>query len=123
MALYLSSSTYTQQLHFKYQCRETRDRTARFRAITHFGWDIDHPLITHMHLLESDLPTINHIAKAESFGTIALVRIVELLAVYQSATIVYAYDATNSRRDLTFSCLQYFIIDTTRKALDAFLCG
>jgi hypothetical protein len=76
-----------------------------------------------MHLLEGDLPTVYYIAKAEGFRAIALVRVVEFLAVYQSATIVYAYDATNSRRDLTFSCLQYFIIDTTRKAHDAFLCG
>ena len=76
-----------------------------------------------MHLLEGDLPTIYHIAEAEGFGAIALVRIVELLAIYQCTAIVYTHDATDSRRDLPFACLKYLVLDTVRKALDAFLYG
>ena len=58
-----------------------------------------------MHLLEGDLPTVYYIAKAEGFRAIALVRVVEFLAVYQSATIVYAYNTTHSRRNLAFARL------------------
>ena len=71
----------TEQFHFKYQRGETRNTGTSFRAITHFGWDIDYPFITYMHLLESDLPTIDDIAKAEGFGAITLVGIVKLLAI------------------------------------------
>jgi hypothetical protein len=67
--------------------------------------DINYPLIAYVHLLESDLPTIYHIAKTEGFWTIAFVRVVEFLTIYQSASIVDAYDATDGRRDLAFSRL------------------
>ena len=93
----------TEQFYFKYQCRETWDRTTCFRAITHFGWDIDDPLVAYMHLLEGDLPSVYHIAKAESFGTIALVRIIKLLAIYQRSSIVDTHDASDGRRDLAFA--------------------
>ena len=76
-----------------------------------------------MHLLESDLPTVDDIAEAESFGAIALVGIVELLAIDQGASIVDAHDASDGRRDLFFARLQDLVIDAARKAHDAFLSG
>ena len=75
-----------------------------------------------MHLLEGKLPSVYYFAKAESFGTVPFVRVVELFAVYQGTFVMDTYDATDGRRDLAFARLQYLIINTARKALNTFLC-
>lgn len=58
-----------------------------------------------MHLLEGNLPSVYYIAQTKGFGAITLIGIVELLTVYQGATIMYAHDASDGRRDLAFSYL------------------
>ena len=61
--------------------------------------------MTLVHLLKSKLPTVYYIAEAKSFGIVALIRVVELFAIYQRTPVVNGHNAANVGRSLAFAYL------------------
>ena len=111
----------SQQFHFKNQCRESRYRATSLGAIAHGVGNVDNPFIAYMHMLQSDLPTINQITQTEGFGTIALVGVVEFLTINQGTLIVHGYNTSYIGRSGTVSCFQYLIINSAGKGVYTFL--
>ena len=85
--------SYTYKFYLENQCRASRNAGLRYLAITHFGRDVYLPLISYVHLLQSDNPALNEVAQSASQWRTTPTA-VELLAVDSPTGIVSNDNAT-----------------------------
>ena len=92
-------------------------------AVAHFGRNIEFPLVTDVHLLKGDDPTINQVAEPHG-NWCAANACVELLAVDGPAGIMNGDDAPLLRlRTIRVTRLLNFIIDAFWEGFYALLLG
>ena len=79
-------------------------------------------MISYMHSLQGYLPAFNDFIQTKSLRVIPFPGVIELAAIYQSAFIMYSYDAiqTGSIEEITFS--KYQIKNSARHIHDIILC-
>ena len=114
---------YSNQLNVEDERGATRNAGLGVFAVAHLCRNVKLPLVTNVHLLQGDDPTVNQVAESHGNRCAANARI-ELLAVDGPAGIVDGDDASLLRLStIRVARLQDFVIDAFRESFHTLLLG
>ena len=112
---------YSNQLNVEDERGAAGDARLGEFAVAHLGRNVEFPLVTDVHLLKGDDPSVNQVAESHGNRRTTNAR-VELLAVDGPASVVNGDYASLLRlRTIRVARLQYLIIDAIGEGIHALL--